>query len=316
MAESTAEANPREPLPPSWSRPGTLLRGGDRDEAVEGATLWLEFRKCEPSVGPFQVAPSVSVSCGARRLEIVKMDGGDANIARSPRDPQVIIVRGPCAIRPRLLPDRAPGVPVLFRFRLDSSVDADECFHLLRHWLGAPFDRRRETTTMILDPMPAGFRMPSAQFLNLSLSDGKDDDDDKEEEKEEEDDGFSDSPFEVVKPEEARDTLPAWEGDEDRYTHHYDPMSGLMDNTEVRRYIREMTQALGGDGVVSEGVVSEPTANFATTPVDGKKLSFARYVELIDSVLGEMQANGELVFAEHPEDTDDDEDEDEIHEYY
>jgi hypothetical protein len=249
-------------------------------------------------------------------LEIVKMDGGDANIARSPRDPQVIIVRGPCAIRPRLLPDRAPGVPVLFRFRLDSSVDADECFHLLRHWLGAPFDRRRETTTVILDPMPAGFRMPSAQFLNLSLSDGKDDDDDKEEEKEEEDDGFSDSPFEVVKPEEARDTLPAWEGDEDRYTHHYDPMSGLMDNTEVRRYIREMTQALGGDGVVSEGVVSEPTANFATTPVDGKKLSFARYVELIDSVLGEMQANGELVFAEHPEDTDDDEDEDEIQEYY
>ena len=119
-----------------------------------------------------------------------------------------------------------------------------------------------------------------------------------------------------MKPEEARDTLPAWEGDEDRYTHHYDPMSGLMDNTEVRRYIREMTQALGGDGVVSEGVVSEPTANFATTPVDGKKLSFARYVELIDSVLGEMQANGELVFAEHPEDTDEDEDEDEIHEYY
>ena len=29
-----------------------------------------------------------------------------------------------------------------------------------------------------------------------------------------------------------------------------------------------------------------------------------------------MQANGELVFAEHPEDTDEDEDEDEIHEYY
>ena len=272
----------------------------------------MEFRKCEPSVGPFQVAPSVSVSCGARRLEIVKMDGGDANIARSPRDPQVIIVRGPCAIRPRLLPDRAPGVPVLFRFRLDSSVDADECFHLLRHWLGAPFDRRRETTTVILDPMPAGFRMPSAQFLNLSLGDDdRGDDTDKDD-----DDGSSDSPFEVVKPEEARDTLPAWEGDENRHTHQYDPMSGLMDDTEVRRYIREMTLALGGDGDVSEGVVSEPTANFATTPVDCKKLSFARYVELIDSVIGKMQANGELVFAEYPEDEDTDDDEDEIHEYY
>ena len=205
-------------------------------------------------------------------------------------------------------------MPVLFRFRLDSSVDADECFHLLRHWLGAPFDRRRETTTVILDPMPAGFRMPSAQFLNLSLSDDDKEDDDKEEK--EDDDGFSDSPFEVVKPEEARDTLPAWEGDEDRHTHHYDPMSGLTDDTEVRRYIREMTLALGGDGGVSEGDVSEPTANFATTPVDGKKLSFARYVELIDSVIGKMQANGELVFAEYPEDEDTDDDEDEIHEYY
>ena len=29
-----------------------------------------------------------------------------------------------------------------------------------------------------------------------------------------------------------------------------------------------------------------------------------------------MQANGDLVFAEYPEDTDDDEDEDKIHEYY
>ena len=273
---------------------------------MEGATLWLEFY--DAPEGPLGCAPSVSVACASRRLELVRMDptpgGGEANVARSPRDRQVIIVRGPSALRARLLADREPGEEVLFRFRLDSSVDADECFHLLRHWLGAPFDSTRQMTSVILDPMPV-----SAQLLNLSLGDDKDEED------------KSDVSFEEVKPEEARETPPALEGDDDSKAHHYDPIGRMSESTAVRRYVRDMILALASNG----GEVTEPVINFANTPVGAAndergKLSFARYIVLADSVIKEMQATGELeLLGELEEEEEEEEEEDtqlEIHDEY
>ncbi|ACO67618.1 predicted protein [Micromonas commoda] len=304
-----ADANRREHFPRSWSRPGTLLprKGGGREEAVEGATLWLEFY--DAPEGPLGCAPSVSVACASRRLELVRMEptpgGGEANVARSPRDRQVIIVRGPSALRARLLADREPGEEVLFRFRLDSSVDADECFHLLRHWLGAPFDSTRKTTSVILDPMPV-----SARLLNLSLGDDKDEED------------KSDVSFEEVKPEEAKETPPALEGDDDSKAHHYDPIGWMFESTAVRRYVRDMILALASDG----GEVTEPVINFANTPVGAAndergKLSFARYIVLADSVIEEMQATGELELLGELEEEEEEEEEEEdtqleIHDEY
>ena len=140
----------------------------------------------------------------------------------------------------------------------------------------------------------------SARLLNLSLGDDKDEED------------KSDVSFEEVKPEEAKETPPALEGDDDSKAHHYDPMGWMFESTAVRRYVRDMILALASDG----GEVTEPVINFANTPVGAAndergKLSFARYIVLADSVIKEMQATGELELLGELEEEEEEEQEEE-----